>query len=83
MTNGDDQQTCCIIGACCGNGTDVTELAEWLETHVESLNQHEAQATARALLGPHGFDLAPKGSIAPLIKRVAEMVRAHPDYNES
>lgn len=81
MTNGDDQQTCCIIGACCGDGKDVTELAEWLETHA-GLTAHDARRAAHAINGPHGFDLTPHGLMRPLITWVAEQVRLHPAYND-
>jgi hypothetical protein len=81
MTNGDDQQTCCIIGGCCGGAAEVTELAEWFETHA-GLTAHDAARAAKAIKGPHGFDLAPTGTIKPLIVWVAEQVRLHPEYHE-
>jgi hypothetical protein len=74
-------QVCCLLGVCCPPGSAEQEqaLAEFLMHELApdagpvSTN---ARQIARTILGH--FDLAPKGTLAPLVRRIVDITRAHP-----
>lgn len=70
-----EQEECCILGICCEETKRVDALAAKMlaELHV---NTHQAAEIA-AWIRAH-YDLAPKGTIQPLIDLVAAEAREYP-----
>jgi hypothetical protein len=83
MSNGDDQQACCAVGACCGGAKDLEALVAIVKADVGSVAALDPYLTAILTSVTTHFDLAPKGTIKPLIEWVAEQVRKHPTYEGS
>lgn len=72
MANG---EVCCILGVCCPPAA----VRDRLVAEIAQVSGYDAAGCgpiADWLLAR--FDLAPKGSIQPLIAQIAAMARAHP-----
>lgn len=70
-----EQTECCILGICCDDVKRVDALAQKLADET-SLNEHQAEVAAQ-FMRDH-YDLAPKGTIQPLIDLVAAEAREYP-----
>lgn len=70
-----EEMECCIIGACCDRQKRVEALAQKIQDEV-GLPPQTAMDMAR-WIRKH-YDLAPAGTIQPLIDVVAEMAREYP-----
>lgn len=62
----------CIIGACCPPEVREKALAQYL-AQTSNISDAEAARTAKVIL--EAFDLAPKGTLLPLIQEVARLAR--------
>lgn len=70
-----EQQECCILGVCCDATKRLDALAEKLQADLH-VNAHQASEIA-VWIRDH-YDLAPKGTIQPLIDLIAAEAREYP-----
>jgi len=70
-----EQQECCILGICCDEPKRVQALADKIAMET-SLNAHQALTAASFIR--QTYDLAPKGTLQPLIDLVAAEAREYP-----
>jgi hypothetical protein len=67
-------EVCCILGVCCPPGSEAQSAALAKElTNDMVCSDTEARVVAAWLL--KHFDLAPKGTVAPIITEIAKMAR--------
>lgn len=68
-------EVCCILGVCCppNSAASVQALAVEMEKARLYPDKKEAHACAKWML--ENFDLAPKGTVAPLIAAIAKMAK--------
>lgn len=71
MSNGG--RPCCLLGVCCAA---VERRGEFVKELVHDLDHTEAQAAAVADWILEHFDLAPKGTLQPLVDAIADLARA-------
>ena len=66
-----DEYLNCLLSICCPPERRVEVLAKWLVT--QGVDAHAAESCARCM--DQTFDLAPKGTLQPLIQVVARLAR--------
>ena len=70
-----EEQECCIIGACCDPQKRMDALQEKIEQDL-GFEPHTAKKIAKWIR--EHYDLAPVGTVQPLIDAIAEMAREYP-----
>lgn len=70
MSNG---KVCCALGVCCKSAAEQEDALVEEMTHGLGCDHDEARRHARWMLKE--YDLAPAGTLRPLIRAVAEMAR--------
>lgn len=71
MSNG---EVCCILGICCPPEQRQQKLTSFI---VDSLGCDEKVADTLSTLIDVNFDLAPKGTLQPLVDAVSQMAVKH------
>ncbi len=77
MSNG--SEACCILGICCppASAERVTALAKVITDNTDINGKLTAEEAATCVL--EHFDLAPQGTLLPLMAAVAHLARKHQD----
>ncbi len=71
MSNG---EVCCILGICCPPAEARVKLVSELQ---KASDYDQAGCEKIAAFIEERFDFAPKGTVQPLIDKIAEMVKHH------
>lgn len=72
MSNG---EVCCLLQICCPPDQQTAQLSSHLEKDTGCPKEY---ADAVASYMTERFDFAPRGTLQPLIDKIAEMARKHP-----